>query len=226
MQKKIHWPGFKASNINTQWVPPVYCLFALHLRLGDNTDIPMGSDKKPSLSFTGGPKINAAYKDRKFLDNNCVTSNTKEKLWPQPTFINKGQVTGIQTSILIGLQWDTRGGRSEKFAWGSRLHPHRTVASTPPRCHAREDNMERSDDHPSQSRNRNQERNLDSPLRPDRNEAARKKRESNRETPPYLWRRNNLNGTTVIRNYWNQKVTHHFSRAKRKEESSTQNSCM
>lgn len=38
--------------------------------------------------------------------------------------------------------------------------------------------------------------------RPDRNEAARKKRkESNRETPPYLWRRNNLNGTTVIRNY-------------------------
>ena len=31
--------------------------------------------------------------------------------------------------------------------------------------------------------------------------SRKKGKESSRETPPYLWRRNNLNGTTVIRNH-------------------------
>lgn len=114
---------------------------------------------------------------------------------------------------------ETPGWRSEKFAWGSRTSSLPDSSKYHPTlpCQRRQHGEGVMRDHP-QSRNKPREnRFLPPDLTEMRQQEKKKARESNRETPLYLWRRNNLNGTTVIRNYWKtRRKWHHFSRAKEK----------
>ena len=87
----------------------------------------------------------------------------KKKLWPQPTFVKKGQVTGTRLPFSSGFS-ETPGWRSDKSAWGSRTSSLLDSSKYHPNPAMPEKTIWRGvmRDHPSQGINRNQERNLDS----------------------------------------------------------------